>query len=276
MFQINYAFGHALDQISDGGVFGFTGGDWLFPQDARNLRRNYGPAEYDVRHSLNASYVWEPPLKLILGGHGPATLIPGWQVSGTIFARSGFPYSVFDNLKTGLLQQQNYFGPIYAVPVGPLGRDPSCGAGAGFTSQVHLCQIPQVLADGTPNPQARFVQAGCETGFDTGRLGAACDGPAVALLQSRNRFRGPSYFNSDFTIMKNTSLPRWENASLGIGFQFFNMFNHPNFGLPSHDISDPQFGVIFGQAAPFANLQGNSTGADNSRRLIQARAELKF
>jgi len=279
IFQVNYTFGHALDEISNGGLFTFTGGSsWssIFPSDAKKLRRGYGPAEYDVRHSLNASYVWELPLKTLLGGHGPSSLIRGWEVSGTVFVRSGFPYSVFDSVKAGQLQQQNYFGPIYAVGVGPFGSDPACGKGAAFTYPVHLCQIPQTTDGVTPHPQARFVQAGCESGFDVGNLGAACNGPAVAFVQSRNRFRGPSYFNSDFTIMKNTKLPRWENASLGIGFQFFNVFNHPNFGLPSNDVADPSFGEIFGVAGPFSNLQGNNTGADNSRRLIQVKAQLQF
>jgi hypothetical protein len=277
VFQLNYTLGHALDEVSNGGVLPFTGASNIFPQDARHLRRGYGPAEYDVRHSLNANYVWELPLKSIFHGHAPALLTTGWEVAGTVFARSGFPYSVFDSVKMGQLFQQNLFGPVYAVPIGPLGPDPSCGKGAGFTNPVHPCQMPQVLPGGvTPNPQARFVQAGCESGFDAGNLGSACDGPAVAFAQGRNRFRGPGYFNSDFTILKNTKLPGWEKASLTLGFQFFNVFNHPNFGLPSNDIADPQFGEIFGQAAPFANLQGNNTGADNARRLIQLKAQLQF
>jgi len=77
----------------------------------------------------------------------------------------------------------------------------------------------QLLPDGVgANLKARFAQAGCETGFDAGNLGAfpACDGPAVAFIQSRNRFRRASYCNTDFTIMKNTKFPSWENASLGL------------------------------------------------------------
>jgi len=64
----------------------------------------------------------------------------------------------------------------------------------------------------------------------------------VTFPHGRNRFRGPHYFNTDFAIMKNTKIPRWENAMLGIGFQFFNFFNHPNFGLPEVDMSGPEFG----------------------------------
>jgi hypothetical protein len=46
------------------------------------------------------------------------------------------------------------------------------------------------------------------------------------------------------TALKNTKLPGWDGAVLGIGFQFFNLFNHPNFGLPTHNISDSIFGQV--------------------------------
>jgi hypothetical protein len=46
----------------------------------------------------------------------------------------------------------------------------------------------------------------------------------VVFAQGRNRFRGPGYFDTDFTIMKNEKLPGWEEGVLGIGFQFFNLF----------------------------------------------------
>jgi hypothetical protein len=122
------------------------------------------------------------------------------------------------------------------------------------------------------------VQAGCETGFDSGYLGAfpTCDGPVVSFAQSRNRFRGPSYFNTDFTIMKNTKLSRWKNASFGIGVQFYNAFNHPSFGFPSNQIQDFGFGWIYGAAGPYTSLTGNNTGGDTSRRLIQLKAQIQF
>ena len=278
--QINYTLGHALDEVSNGGLFGFASGSTIFPADVRKLRRSYGPAEYDVRHSLNANYVWELPIRAALGRRGPVSLVSGWQVSGTVFFHTGFPYSVFDAYEAGVLQAKNYFGPVYAVPARPLGRDPYCGSGAGFVNPVHPCQPAQLLAEATPNPRARFVQAGCETGFDTGKLGPFPDclysPTSVSFAQSRNRFRGPGYFNTDFAIMKNTKLSRWENAFLGVGVQFFNAFNHPSFGLPSNHIDDFGFGWIFGGAGPYTSLTGNNTGVDNTRRLIQIKAQLQF
>ena len=72
IFQANYTYGHALDEVSNGGFSTFANGARnifsLSPQDPNHLRENYGPADYDVRHSFNASYVWEVPVKAILRG----------------------------------------------------------------------------------------------------------------------------------------------------------------------------------------------------------------
>ena len=283
MFQANYTYGHAFDEVSNGGLFTFSGNGAtsVFPQDPNDLRGSYGPAEYDVRHSINASYVWELPVKTALRGHGTDYLVNGWQVSGTIFARTGLPYTVFDAAESGYLQQNNYFGMIYSVPVGPLGSGPPCGEGAGITpsGSAHPCQPAQVLLDGIPNPNARFVQTGCESGFNSGNLPGSlgpCSGPAVSFAQGRNHFRGPSYFNADFAIMKNTKVPGWESGVLSIGLQFFNFFNHPNFGFPDNWSSSPTFGSIFYLEQPPTSILGSGLGGDASARMVQLRAQLQF
>jgi Carboxypeptidase regulatory-like domain len=284
LFQANYTFGHAFDEVSNGGLFTFANANnkpvSLFPQDPNNLRGNYGPAEYDVRHSFNANYVWELPIKVALGGRGPRLLVNGWQVSGTIFIRSGLPYTVLDFLEPGNLTAKNYFGLLYAVPVSSRGAGASCGKGAAIPLAPHPCQPAEffIQPDGTtmPNPSARFVQAGCETGFNAGRLGASgiCDGAVVSFAQGRNRFREPGYFSTDFAIMKSTKI--WENATLGIGFQFFNLFNHPNFGFPDTGLPSPGLGMIGSLQQPPTSVLGSGLGGDVAPRMIQLKAELKF
>jgi hypothetical protein len=275
LFQANYTYSHAFDEVSNGGDFFFNGGgDSLSPQDPTNLRGAYGPAEYDVRHSINASYVWEVSLKGALLGHGADSLVKGWQVSGTIFARSGEPYSVIDFAESQLLQQKNYFGWLYAVPIGPLGPPAPCGEGAAIPLAPHPCLPPQLL-NGSPNPKALFAQTGCETGFNVGTLpgpNSPCGGPAVSFAQGRNRFRGPSYFNTDFAITKYTKIPHWENAVLGIGFQFFNFFNHPNFSFPDNFLSNSTFGQIIFLEQPPTGILGSGAPA----RMIQLKAQVNF
>jgi Carboxypeptidase regulatory-like domain len=279
VIQANYTYGHAFDEVSNGGIFAFTSVGLTSPQDPRNLRGAYGSAEYDVRHSLNASYVLDVPVKEAFRGRGSDYLVKGWQISGTIFARTGLPYTVVDVAESSQLTTNNYYGFLYAVPVGPFPPGTACGEGAAFPLAPHPCQPPQVLADGiTPNPNALLVQSGCETGFDSGNLSPSgvCDGPLVRFAQGRNRFRGPRYFNTDFTVMKNKTIHGWENAELGIGFQFFNLFNHPNFGLPDTASSDSTFGQIFNLEQPPTSIVGSGIGGDAAPRMIQLKAQLQF
>jgi hypothetical protein len=150
--------------------------------------------------------------------------------------------------------------------------------GAAAVLVPNPCQPPQVLANGNPDPNARFVQAGCETGFNAGHLGASgvCNGPLVTFAQGRNRFRGPSYFNTDFSIMKNTKIHGWENGVFGIGLQFFNFLNHANFSLPDGGISDGTFGQILSLEQSPTSILGAGLGGDVAPRMIQLKAQLQF
>jgi hypothetical protein len=275
LFQANYTYGHALDESS--GLFTFTGVGLMSPQDPNDLRGSYGSADHDVRHSFNANYVWDVPVKSSLGGRGWSAIVDGWQISGTVFARTGFPYTVFDFEESGnLALRNNYFGLLYAVPAGPLGTNSSCGEGAALPLAPHPCQPPQLLGGATtPN----FLQSACITGFNRGDLpsiSGPCGGTAVAFAQGRNHFRGPGYFNTDFSIMKSTKLPGWEAGTLRIGFQFFNIFNHPNFGFPDPGLSSATFGEILSLEQPPTSILGSGLGANASPRMIQLKVELKF
>jgi hypothetical protein len=278
--QVNYTYGHALDEVSNGGIGEFTSGGSLFPQDGNDLRGSYGPADYDVRHSMNANYVWEVPFKEMLRGHGPESLVKGWQISGTVFARTGFPYTAIDLAETGNLVNDNIVGPIYSVPVAPLGPTGPCGKGAVVPAAPVPCFPPQVLPNGSPNPGALFVQTGCETGFNTGNLpgpNGPCSGPSVTFAQGRNRFRGPGYVTTDLAIMKNTNIPHWERGVFTIGFQFFNLFNHANFGFPDNWSSDATFGQIFYEEQPPTTVLGAGLiNANVSARMIQVKAQIRF
>jgi len=292
LFQINYTYGHALDEVSNGGLSPFTTGvqvsGSIFPQDAGNLRGSYGAADYDTRHSVTANFVWEVPFHAAFRGRAPDSIVNGWQISGTILARTGNPYTVTDLASASNLQvPNNFFGPIFSVPVAPLGPAGPCGKGAAFPAVLVPCQPSQLQADGSPSPGALFVQTGCETGFNTGTLGPSPDpfdptrpscigGKSVSFAQGRNRYRGPGYVNMDFAVMKNTKVPRWENANLGIGLQFFNFFNHPNFGFPVPFTSDPNFGLIpYLEQSP-TSILGSTIQANVARRMIQLKAQLQF
>ena len=74
--------------------------------------------------------------------------------------------------------------------------------------------------------------------------------------------------------MKNTKIR--ENTVLTIGAQFFNFFNHPNFGDPDNWMADQTFGQIIYQEQSPTSILGSGLGANVSQRMIQLRAQLKF
>jgi hypothetical protein len=245
--QANYTYSHAFDDVSNGGdpnIF-FSGTSVTSAVNPFNIRQNYGPADYDVRHYFNASYVWEVPIRRALFGHGWAPLVDGWQVSGTIFARTGLPYSVVDGGLDGLLSAQGFGGVVLPQFLG--GATSSCGerAAAGVA--------PCLTA-------AQFVPSGSETNFVGGQ---------------RNIFRGPNYWNTDFTAQKQTKIPHWERGEFGMAFQFFNLFNHPNFSLPNNNLTGA-LGSIASAVSEPTSILGSGLGGDASVRIIQVKTSLTF
>jgi hypothetical protein len=250
--QAHYTYSHAFDNVSNGGLLPFQLGEATSPQNPQNpfnIQNFYGPSDYDIRHYFDMNYVWEIPIRRMMFGHGWAPLVNGWQVSGTIFARSGLPYSVIDGALSSALNANNYFASV--LPTFGGGTIGSCGEAAAGPNATSPCL-----------QASQFPASGTETGF--------------GLNGQRNFFRGPSYFDTDFSVMKSTSLPGWEEGKLAVGVQFYNLFNHPNFDLPINDISNPGFGTIQKMVSTPTSILGSFLGGDASPRLIQLKAELSF
>ncbi len=247
-FQINYTWSHALDEVSNGGLLPFndtTNVSPIFPFNPFNVRQNYGNADYDVRHYASLNYVWDDSLRHVFHW-GPNSIFGGWTISGTAFYRTGLPFTVIDGATSTALQGQN-FGAGFALPTdiagNPFNPGVSCKSGeATLTS----CFNPAGFASAT----------------------------SVLVNQGRNQFRGPGFWDTDFTVMKYIKFR--ERASLGAGVQFFNLFNHPNFDQPLNNFSAPNFGTILRTVNTPTSILGSFLGGDASPRLIQIKAELKF
>jgi hypothetical protein len=72
---------------------------------------------------------------------------------------------------------------------------------------------------------------------------------------------GPDFVNTDFSVIKRFALPG-EGRSLDFRAEFFNLFNHAQFGSPIADVSQSGFGAV------------NSTV--NNPRLVQFALKLLF
>jgi hypothetical protein len=260
--QINYTYSHALDEVSNGGFNGFISGNsaigrvgsLLNPINDNNISQyNYGNADYDTRHYVSANYVYEIP-------KGPTPALKGWQLSGTLFARSGLPYTVVNGGASGELSSFGFGSTVYA---NLSGAAPSCNSPSSVTSG------PCLTSASFPDLAAFLANP---TGPSVGQLQLN----SGTINQRRNQFFGPHYFDTDMTIMKYTQIPHWETAKVGVGAQFFNLFNHPNFESPVNDVNSGNFGHVLDTVNTPTSILGSFLGGDASPRLVQLTVKINF
>jgi hypothetical protein len=82
----------------------------------------------------------------------------------------------------------------------------------------------------------------------------------------RNVVIGPSFHNTDFSIIKSVTIS--QQYRLQLRADVFNLFNHPNFGPPGNVVGSPTFGKISRTRLP--------TGEAGSSRQIQLAMKLSF
>jgi hypothetical protein len=265
--QVNYTWSRCMDTVSNGGFLPFSAGGILSPLPG-NLARDYGPCDYDIRHNLNAQYVYQLPVRV--RSHALGYALNGWQISGTAFWHSGVPFSVL------------------STPYSANGNGIVQGSGPQFASVVPGVPLyehhpaPGVTPAGTPqwlNPDA-FVSA---VDPSTGQCSGG-DSPQNCQFGNlgRNALRGPDFLWSDFYLTK--WFPLTEHVKLRFEGQFFNVFNHPNFALPNMvQAGNPRipstqsgFGALMYTTSPPTGLLGVGLGGDSSPRMIAFQARLEF
>jgi hypothetical protein len=82
----------------------------------------------------------------------------------------------------------------------------------------------------------------------------------------RNVMIGPRFDNTDFSIIKNTNLS--DEIRVQFRAEFFDVFNHANFGRPGNVVATPAFGRITSTRFP--------TGESGSARQVQFALKLLF
>ena len=118
----------------------------------------------------------------------------------------------------------------------------------------------------------------------TRALAHASDSPKHCQFGNlgRNALRGPKFMWSDFYLSK--WFPLTEQLKLRFDVQFFNVFNHPNFGLPSmvlagipgRPTTQTGFGALTYTTSPPAGLLGVGLGGDSTPRMIAFQLRLEF
>ena len=261
-FLASYTYSKALDYNS------LSTGESLVLQNAYNPRGDYGPSEYDVRNRFVLSGFYELPFKA-------NRLVSGWQVGVVQQAQSGSP-----------LTPSLTINPTPAIPltVRPdlLARVRTTGNPSNYFKNAVLCEP----FNGTPSGGAPAIPACATTANAT--LAVPCTFSDIPLSTDptnknfnvypivpgtchpgtlgRDAISGPGFVDTDFSVTKNTKIN--ERFNLQFRSEFFDLFNHPNFGNPVLTVTSSSLGVIQSTRFP--------TGDFGSARQIQFALLLKF
>jgi outer membrane receptor protein involved in Fe transport len=191
-------------------------------QNPANLRAERGPLDTQLAHAFVLSEIWDLPY-----GRGRRfgsslhpvleTFFGGWSLGGILTLTTGRPFNVTvsgDPANSGQTDRADLVGDPNAVPGGR-------GVAQFFNTAAFQANKP----------------------FTYGNLG-------------RNALIGPAFANIDSSLIKQATLFKVADHPFDLQFrwEFFNIFNHPNFGFPGNAFGTPTFGQLT-SASPGRKMQ---------------------
>jgi len=212
----SYSWAHAIDEISD---------EQISTQGINNVVR--GNADFDVRHNFSAAVTYELPT--LRANAFTKAVFRGWATDVIIRIQSATPFSIssgteVDELGRSVQRRVNVTPgiPIYV-------EDPLAPGGKRLNDSV--------------DP----ARPGCRGPF--------CPAPAGKQGDlGRNALRGFPLNQVDFALRRQFNFT--ENVHLQLRAEAFNLFNHPNFGLPENNLTSAQFGRTTRTLATSLSSQG--------------------
>ncbi|HZU43802.1 MAG TPA: carboxypeptidase regulatory-like domain-containing protein [Terriglobales bacterium] len=191
--------GYTLSKSLDDASDGidFTTGVAL-PQNSNNLAAEYGHSSFDTRHRFTAGFNYDAPTFHAV----PAWLGEGWEFSTVTSVQSGRPVNLVTSNDT---------------------------SGFSFPTPANSHQRPNLVPGVNPilpnwNPVTGYFNP---LAFQQPATGAFGDLGRYALY-------GPGFWQIDFSLLKTTKIS--ERVAVQFRAEFFNIFNHTNFALPSNSI----------------------------------------
>ena len=203
-------------------------GDTNIAQDSENLRAERGLSVFDSRHTLTTNFTYDLPGSGFSGL--PGKLMGGWQLGSIITANSGEPITAQTGFRRSRSQSRS------------------------------VADRPNLRTGASNNP----VLGGPDRYYDPNAF--ELPPPGFYGNLGRNTMIGPGFVNVDMSLVKITSVG--ERFTTEFRAEFFNVFNHANFWLPSVTVFNSN-GTVRGAA-------GRITRTAATSRQIQFGLKLSF
>lgn len=216
-----YTWAHAIDTATSNLAY--------VPQDSLNYGAERGNGDYDIRHRFTLSLTYDLPSKKT-----KSQMLEGWQVTTLAMLESAMPYSLYDSNDisgTGeIADRWNLAGnpkdlkwsvnnPPHYVDFYDGETDPACVAQA-----ITQGEIDNLNYWGCYHQGSAVLTPPADGTFGT---------------MGRNIFRGPGFYNWDFSFSKIFKIR--DRLNFQLRAEFFNLINHPNFPTPTAntDLASP-------------------------------------
>jgi hypothetical protein len=191
-------------------------------------------SEINLNNNFTGTVIYDLPFgrgKQFGGNWNPVTnaILGNFQVTLIQRILSGFPVPLIDSI--------NNSGSTF-------------NTGGNDNNWNRPNQVAGCDSHNAAHGKLQWINPTCFVAPTTGELGNASRVPAT----------GPDFVNTDFSLIKQIGLPR----EMGLMFraEFFNLFNHPQFGSPVNDVNSAGFGYV--------------QSTVNNGRLVQLALKLTF
>jgi outer membrane receptor protein involved in Fe transport len=235
MIGANYTFsGTWSDNDESLAVTGLADSSPQIPEDYLNVHKEWSRSVFDRPHRFAINYMYRIPwFTSGWAGGSIAKIMSGWQITGDTDAQSGQPFTI----RTGV----DSAGIGTTTPARP-----NYNPGGIFKANY--------VATSTGSAQQNFG-SGLRTFYipvdNTGIVNAPLKGNAILASSmpgggnlGRNTFRGPSFQQWNFSLLKSIKLR--EDMKFQVRGDFGNIWNHRNFPNPVGVMSSPAFGLNTG------------------------------
>jgi len=182
----------------------------LVPIEKIDIRQERGPSDFDIRHTFSAAASYDIPTPKVT--EALRLVLKDWAMDTIMFFRTATPVNIFTN--------QDVFG---VQSYGAQQSRPDVVPG-----------VPLYIKDGSL-PGGRRINSAAFT-IPVGRQGNL----------SRNALRGFNAAQVDYSIRRDFSFT--ERVQLQFRADFFNIFNHPNFGDQGASGTNRMGHPLFGQS----------------------------
>ena len=198
---------------------GTTGGVGSI-QDWNNLKNDWSISSQNVAQRFVVSYVLDFPFGRgqrylnSLNGFGNK-LVSGWGVDGVTTVQTGFPVKISEANGTPLS---------------------SLGLGIGTLRPNVTANCPESISGSDGRRLNEWFNTACFTAPPAYGFGSE------ARVDPVLRMDGPANF--DFAIFKITTFGPNERMNIQFRTEFFDLFNHPQFGPPNGSAGSTSFGIV--------------------------------